>query len=523
MEQMQKYPRLQEPARFKEERIGGYLRVSSKSYEQLASLAAMNGFLRETCRQHVGWNLVDMYVDTATGTSVQKRLALQRLIKDCQNGKITMIIVKSISRIGRNTIEFLEVMNLLKTLGVTIFFCDNKMTLEEYEPMHLTVSALSAELESRSIATNQRISVRQRMETGRFIQSTHPYGYFVDKSGSILIDPNEAKIVIFIFEAYYYGIAIDDIVEHLNQRCMTRAMRKWTNKVIVYILSNERYIGNCLYQKKYTDPEAFPYRKLKNRGEMNRYLYEDIYPILIRSHIFHGVQMRLETNRNRFGLELGTQKTQSRYAFSGLIRCNCGKKYHHKVTGKANGKREYWQCEEVTRAKKKCNSYSIRCENMIATWMMVLNKLRGNIYVLEQFEVDLVKYLRDYWELHDIRKDEATETILLADEMEQLIKSYADGTIDLKSYQRLLLRMADRWALINQRLEKKSHELTYDGILNHTNAMINQLKRMPMYMDQFDESVLKDFITEIIVEKDHTLTFILKNGIEINEVIKEVV
>ena len=255
------------PANMSEEeivlRVAAYCRVSTDSDDQINSFTAQNSHYMEMITAHDRWELVDIYADEGiTGTSAKKRKDFQRLLADCRNGRIDKVLVKSISRFARNTTECLEAVRELKSLGISIFFeehnIDTKMVSSE---MLTAVIASCAQAESESISRNMRWSVQKRMESGTFNTCRAATGFRLSEDG-LRIAPEEAPVIYGIFADYLQGKNSREIAERLNAE--NALGRVWNRKLVDYILTNERYAGNAILQKKYRT-ETFPRIKKPNR------------------------------------------------------------------------------------------------------------------------------------------------------------------------------------------------------------------------------------------------------------------
>ena len=201
--------------------------------------------------------MVDIYADEGiTGTSVEKREDFQRMMQDCRKGKIDRILVKSISRFARNTKDCLAAVRELKELGVSILFEEQGIdTSKVSSEMVMAIMASLAQKQSESISGNIQWGYQKRMQDGTFIPPFLPYGYkTVDKK--ICIDEQQAEIVRQIFMSYLNGQSMDTISEQLNASQIplhtNGADRPWRRWIISYILSNEKYTGNSVWQKTYT-------------------------------------------------------------------------------------------------------------------------------------------------------------------------------------------------------------------------------------------------------------------------------
>ena len=178
------------------EKVAAYCRVSTDSKDQLNSYRTQIGYYTNFIAQHPGWELVDIYADEGiTGTSLEKREEFKRMLADCRAGKIQRILVKSVSRFARNTLELLETTRELTALGVVVVFEEQGFdTSQMYGEMQLTLLAMAAQEESTSISKNMRWSYQKRMENGTFLGCAAPYGYAL-KEGKLSVIPEEAAII----------------------------------------------------------------------------------------------------------------------------------------------------------------------------------------------------------------------------------------------------------------------------------------------------------------------------------------
>lgn len=219
------------------------------------------------------WSLVDIYADEGiTGTSAEKRDDFQRMMADCRRGLIDQILVKSISRFARNTKECLENVRELKELGVNVRFEREGINTANVSSELITaIYAAFAQKESESISGNMRWSYQRRMESGTYVPPVLPYGYY-RVEGKMVPDPKQAAIVKRIFDEYLKGISVERIAKGLcDDQIPCRSGRVvWDSTAIRYIISNEKYMGDSLWQKYYTT-DTLPTRTMLNRGEREAY------------------------------------------------------------------------------------------------------------------------------------------------------------------------------------------------------------------------------------------------------------
>ncbi len=233
-------------------RVAAYCRVSSDSTDQEHSFAAQVKYYTEMIGKNPAWTLADIYSDEGiSGTSTGKREDFNRLIADCKRGKIDRVLTKSVSRFARNTVDCLNTVRLLSSLGVSILFEKEQIdTCKMSSEILLAMTGTQAQDESISISGNMRWSYEKRMKSGRYICCRAPYGYdFAD--GTLSINEKEAKIVRDIFRMFLSGTGKQKIATILNEQQVPRryGKDKWYHFTIDYILRNERYMGDALLQK----------------------------------------------------------------------------------------------------------------------------------------------------------------------------------------------------------------------------------------------------------------------------------
>ena len=291
-------------------KVGVYCRVSSNRIEQLRSMAFQASHLTRTALKAGGWILVDIYLDFHSGLD-DTRPELQRLIDDCRSGLVDTILTKSVSRFGRDTAATNSLIRELHSIGVRVIFENEELDTSNCESeFFITLLEAYAQEESFNRSENILWGIEKGMQDGTSkLYNRKCFGYQRNKDGLLEICPEEAEIVRLIFDLYLEGNSILAIVRELeSQEILTPAgKKKWCNQSVVKILTNEKYIGNVLLKKTYT--EGFPNRKRKrNSGEKHQYLAEHVHPEIIPKEIFDAVQAERERRSNITIDENGVKK-----------------------------------------------------------------------------------------------------------------------------------------------------------------------------------------------------------------------
>ena len=300
-------------------RVAAYARVSDATESLLHSLSAQVSHYRQMIQAHPEWEYAGAYVDEGvTGTSIDRRSEFKRLIADCDLGKIDLILVKSVSRLARDTVDSLKTIRHLNDIGVEVRFeREGISSFSADGELLLTLLAAFAQAESESISTNIKWSIRKRFEKG--IPNGHkaPYGYKWDGEMFRII-PEQGEVVKEIFRQYIAGESGYSIAKNLKKRGIKgQKGGPMCDTTIKDIISNISYTGTMILQKNFfTDDHV----RKRNRGEYNRYAVEEMFEPLITTDEFE----QAKTIRERRAQESASASAVSTQ-YSGLIKCgNCG-------------------------------------------------------------------------------------------------------------------------------------------------------------------------------------------------------
>ena len=295
-----------------------------------------------------------MFSDEARTGTKEERSGFQRLLSECREGKIDLIIVKSISRLARNTVTLLETVRELRGYGVDVFFEEQNIhTLSSEGELMLTILASYAQEESLSVSENQKWRVRKNFEEGKPWNSTM-LGYRYSE-GKLIVVPEEAAVVKRIFVLFVSGCGTQSIVKQLNNRGFkTRYDRAFSRSSIQAILRNYAYTGNLLLQKTYRENHITK-RTLINNGELPMYHAENTHEAIIDIALFNRAQEIIAERAARFAPPKLAEKPV--YPFSSLITCaKCGSHFRRKTTAAG----PVWICTTFNaKGKKACASKQI--------------------------------------------------------------------------------------------------------------------------------------------------------------------
>lgn len=284
------------------------------------------------------------------------------MIRDCEKGKIDLILTKSFSRFARNTVDSLNYVRKLKALGIGVFFEEQNLnSLTADSEMFVGLYSVMAQAESENISANVRWGLQQRMRSGTFAFHYNILGYRKGENGEPEIVPEEAEIVLKIYNLYLNGYSIKQIKEYLEKNNIPTKQGKtvWGYTVVANILTNERYCGDMLLQKTFTE-NCITKKVKKNRGEKTKYLIANNHTPIVSSEMFKKVQREMARRRGKRQTSdkslTALGKYSGKFALSELLVCgDCGSPYK-RITWVKNGvSRKVWRClSRVDHGKKFC-------------------------------------------------------------------------------------------------------------------------------------------------------------------------
>ena len=487
-------------------RVAAYARVSSSSEDQLNSYRVQNQYYSELISSNPDWEMVDIYADEGiTGTSVEKREDFQRMMQDCRKGKIDRILVKSISRFARNTKDCLAAVRELKELGVSVLFEEQGIdTARVSSEMVTAIMASLAQKQSESIFGNVQWSIQHQMEAGKYKLRTAPFGYTV-RNGELTVNEAEAPIVQDIFNAYLSGANTKEICDRLNAQ--QGSSRKWLRREIDYILMNERYAGNAIFQKKYTRAEL-PRTVKRNHGERAMYYVSDSNAPIIPQNVFDRAQ------------ELRKRRTVSRSdepkVYSGKIQCSCGSRCRAKTSNQI----WYWSCVVHEEQRNACHIKQVPEETINAAFCRLYYKLKHHgesIFTQMLSNLQKIRYSRMLWSEDVISLNKKISDIL--SQVQFLTQLQQAGGVDPDTFISSNNKLSEQLRRLKQE-KARLLDTDSDDLADHTRDLMDVLEDGPDFLDGFDAELFDALVEKIIVDSNERLRFRLKNGLELLEQIE---
>ena len=497
-------------------RVAAYCRVSTDSEDQASSFINQISYYTDFIRSSDKMELVDIYADEGiTGTSINKRDEFKRMMRDCELGKIDRIYVKSIQRFARNSLECLEAVRKLKSYGVSVYFENDRInTSNMNSEMFLYIKSAFAQNEATSHSKRMAASYRMKMESGSFITCSAPYGYSLIEN-ELEIEPYEADIVKRIFGMYLSGKGFNMIASILNKEGIQTKGKRWTNATVIYVLTNEKYIGDSMLQKTFTT-NTLPFSKKINRGERDRYYIQNSHPAIIDRETFNTVQKRIAERKNN-----KIQSREKQHIFSGMIECSgCGWHYKRKIQ---NGV-VYWVCSQSGYAGFMCDGSNLRENDIKTAFVIAYNRIRENEHDIIDITISQLCKVREkiISNNSDIGQIDA-EIARLCEQNAMYVKFKNQEIMDEVSFREYSTETQDRLTTLRSRRMKLLSSDTEYNCIDELNNVKNNLEELPKTILAFDDKVFEAIIKKIIVKNDHSIDFVLKGGIRLNIKMSEVI
>lgn len=474
-------------------KVAAYCRVSTDSDEQASSYEVQIEHYTSFIQKNPEWSLAGIYADDGiTGTNTKKRDEFNRMIKDCLEGKIDMIITKSISRFARNTLDCLKYIRELKERNIPVYFeKENINTMDSKGEVMLTIMASLAQQESQSLSQNVKLGIQYRYQKGQ-IQVNHNrfLGYTKDEDKRLVIVPEEAEIIKRIFREYLEGSSLQKIGKGLQADGILTAAKKpiWRPETVRKILKNEKYIGDALLQKTYT-VDFLSKKRVTNDGIVPQYYVANSHDPIISREVFQQVQIELTRRSNMSARKNGAKRQySSRYSLSGVVYCaHCGEIYRRVHWNNRGCKSIVWRCLSRLEGKD-CSAITLNEEALHKGIVQAINQALGESYYKEALEQNIHKILKK----SEMSKVEKNLAELKEEMMRRAINKQDFGILEMQID-----------------LLKEQRDKIHTERLNNQNTM-NKLVEVRSFLDdqtgeieEYNDQLVRNLVDRITVFDDH--------------------
>ena len=514
-------------------RVAAYCRVSTELEEQESSYEAQVEYYTRKIQETENWKLAGIYADDGkSATNTKKRDDFNAMVKDALDGKIDLIITKSVSRFARNTVDSLLTIRKLKEKNVAVVFeKEGVNTLDGTGEILITILSSLAQEESRNISENTRWGVVRKFEKGKVIVNHNKFmGYTKNENGDLVIVPKEAEIVRLVFRLYLEGYSAGKIAKYLEEQKIKTAtgLEKWHDTVVLKMLRNEKYMGDALLQKTYT-VDFMTKKKVMNKGIVPQYYVEDDHEAIIPKDLFYRVQeelaRRASVNKSAVTRKKNMKsKYSSEYALTGILLCGeCGQEYR-RVTWARNGKKKIvWRCSNrLTNGTKYCKD-SVTLEEGILnrTVMEAIHRITcndGNF--ASALRQNVIRVIGSYGKEQE--PDEYDEKIKAKqEEMVSLIAENAAISSYTDEFDERYRRIAEEISTLKEeQLEARRKKKLAESYDRRVQDMDDFLKQQTCQMPKFDNDLVRRLIANIKVVSADKLLIQFQSGIVMEQEIR---
>ncbi len=519
-------------SKYRQLRVAAYCRVSTELEEQQNSYQVQITYYTDLINKNKDWTLAGIFADEGiSGTQTKKRTEFNRMIRLCKNKKIDLIICKSASRFARNTVDCLENVRLLKSLGIGVIFeKENINTLTMTSEFMIALYGSFAQAESESISKNVSMGVQMAFREGKVrYQYKNWLGYKKGDDGSPEIVPEEAETVKFIYKKFLDGYATKEIADMLNVRDITtaRGVADWQANAVCRILRNEKYTGDALLQKTYT-VDCITHKHKKNNGERAMYLVTDCHPSIIDRDTFNLVQQELARRNSKRKVSSKTTTEQgkysSKYALTELLICGeCGTPFRRCTWNVHGKKRIVWRCiSRLDHGSRYChNSPTIREEPLHRAIVKAINDFynchEDIAKLLKESAVSVLSGLADT-EIQSIEK-RLKEIDKARNDFVELIANGACGADSLDNEFAQLFTEEEKLSekLLALRSQNQASAETHSRLENE----LREIENTKFELDCFNDVIIRKVIEYIKVLSKTEILIIFKGGFEVKTEIKK--
>lgn len=497
-------------------KTAGYARVSTDSDEQFTSYEAQIDYYTNYIKNRDDWEFVGVYTDEGiTGTNTKHREGFKKMISDALEGKIDLIVTKSVSRFARNTVDSLTTVRQLKEKGIEVYFeKENIWTLDSKGELLITIMSSLAQEEARSISENCTWGQRKRFADGKVSVAFGNFlGYDRGEDGNLVVNEEQAVIVRRIYGMFLKGYTPYAIAKQLTSEGILSpgGKEKWGAGVIKSILTNEKYKGDALLQKSYT-VDFLTKKKKVNEGEIPQYYVQNNHQAIIEPAVFDMVQKQMALRHS------GRNRQSCASIFSSKIKCgDCGSWYGSKVWH-SNDKyrRVVWQCNHKFDSGKKCSTPHLDEETIKELFVKAVN-----ILCTEKDEIiaNFNAIKDEYFDTASLETEQAQlqdEMNVVAELIQQCINENARVALDQAEYQLRYNGLVERFDKAKERLETVSNAIMEkQAQREQTERFLSDLERQSGMLTQFDEDLWYSLIKYVTVFNKEDIRFTFKDGTEV--------
>jgi len=497
-------------------RTAGYARVSTDSDEQFTSYEAQIDYYTKFIQARDDWEFVGVYTDEGiSATNTKHRDGFNQMVQDALDGKIDLIVTKSVSRFARNTVDSLTTVRKLKEHGTEIYFeKENIFTFDSKGELLITIMSSLAQEESRSISENVTWGQRKRFADGKVSMPYKQFlGYEKGADGTPVINEEEAAIVRLIYTLFLEGKTPAGICRYLDAQGVPTpsGKQKWSQTTVNSMLANEKYKGDALLQKKFT--VDFLMKKMKpNEGEVPQYYVEHSHEAIINPVEWDMVQAEIARRKT-----LGRAYSGNSVFSSKLVCGDCGGFYGQKIWHSTDSYRKViWRCNRKFKGEKKCATPHLDAETIKQKFLIAYNLLMKNRDGVIG-DCELIRLAVSDCTALDAEIDRLSEEIeVVAEMVKSCVKENASAAQSQEEYTKKYNALVKRYEKATKRVDELSVERTRKHDRDRElRLFIESIKEQPLVLESWNERLWVGLLEKATVFHDGRMVFEFKNGAEI--------
>ena len=515
-------------------RVAAYCRVSTDSEEQLNSYETQVRYYTDRINREPGWKLAGIYADKGiTGTSMKKRDEFNKLIRQCKRGKVDMIIVKSISRFARNTLDCLKITRMLRELKVDVYFEEQNLhSIDPSSEFYISIYGSVAQSESENISHNVAWGKARSAKNGNVFFAYKSFlGYRRGADGKPEIDPEQANTVRRIYDHFLAGNSLQQIANGLTADGIPTPMGRtvWQASVVQSILSNEKYKGDALLGKTYVE-DCISKKVKVNAGERPQYYVENNHPAIIDAATFSRVQEELARRASKRKVkQTGTTTEQGKYcgkyALTELLICDeCGTPYRRCTWTVGGKKRIVWRCiNRLDYGKKYCHHSPTMEEAPLQ------NAIMDAVLRTAQIDLNVLQTLKQHIQLGlgaGAEEDKSVEIQIRIAQIDQEFKNLlnsvtAENQQELLTDPRITDLMTEKRQLEKELAEyvaAEQHRQNTASRLDNIFTILDGMKNHPL---AYDDAVIRQILQCVIVESKEKIKVVFIGGMEVKAKVEQ--
>ena len=527
-------PELQQTAAVtKQLRVAAYCRVSTKEEEQASSYEAQCEYYTDKIMSNKEWTMAGIFADEGiTGTSTKKRTEFLRMIRQCKQKKIDLILTKSIQRFARNTLDCINYTRILRQLGIGVLFeKENINSLPPDSEFMITMYGAMAQSESESISDNIRRGRQMHAKVGTLkVPCYRLYGYEKDTEGKFRVIPEQAEIVRELYKRYESGASLRNLQDWLEENQIKTVLgeSKWTTTSIKSILTNEKYCGDVLLQKTFRT-DVISKKVIKNVGQMAQYYMPDHHEAIVSREQYNAVKAEM-ARRSALRSPSKTAVTgrscyTSKYALSDRLVCGeCGTLYRRCTWTSLGRKYPVWRCtSRLNYGTKYCHdSPTIKEEPLQNAILAAINSAMSNKPALldlikNAVSLELLPVQGQTMSISDIEQ----RLVQLDEQFQRLLAEAIDAEDKEACNAQFAEILAEQTSLKRQKEAILQSSNDADRVCTRMKQAEEAIEDTAQTITEWNENAIRQIVERVTVLSTDEILVQIKGGAEIKQTINE--